>query len=664
MVNERVFKIAETGQIPANDPVSNIMSQVEIKQDGEPGLWGSFKKWAGSKGGRMTLGGLGTALGVGLSGGDFRDALGYGVIGAGNTAKTMYRNEQDAKHWVDREAQRNLYWQNYEAGRRLQRELQNERIEAQKEQTAAQYQNALNQLAAQYQYNQMGLDAAEARAEKRQNKLLDDLGVEPTLRPHLTALMNGINLGGAMENYYRNILLDPNSTPEARAAAEQYFEASKSFDAMMRPPLNLKDAAGIAKDAGLTLDVGATNNGQIVFAEKPKNLPDDAQMINYYISKGYSPDEARQYVGALSPAEKTKEALNLSRGQALIDRGTHAANAGVDFNYGQRAANAQTGRDMYMADYKAQIAEEKASNDIMRSAMLEVFKNGLSDTEQKKIQAYARFNNISEDEATARVMDAVMQKQIAEAEKAQKEAAVAGMTQQMQNAEYLNANPNLSEEARGVFKTQGTTVNVGQNQDAFNTQMGKNMATDYQNIQDAGRNAQRQLITMKAMYKAFDNPAVYQGTGGALVNGFKKFLSSIGVPVEGMDDAAIINSGKTQLMGTLRKDIMPGALSAQELQFLVDIVPELGKLPEQNKAIANLFMKAYQRQEEAAAFANRYYLNHKTWDAQGQQELAQYFASKPAFTEEEKAAAMGQKNNSAAKNIAVKKSKLRLVGVR
>lgn len=658
MVNERVFKIAETGQIPANDPVSNIMSQVEIKQDGEPGLWGSFKKWAGSKGGRMTLGGLGTALGVGLSGGDFRDALGYGVIGAGNTAKTMYRNEQDAKHWADREAQRDLYWRNYEAGRQLQRELQNERIEAQKEQTAAQYQNALNQLAAQYQYNQMGLDAADARAEKRLKAALSLL--PENMRNQVWLKANGIDYT-PMDGWHYDIM---NGTPEEQQAA---VEKMKNYNQLMQglePPLSLGDYAGIADKAGLTLDAAALNKGQAIFAEKPKNLPDDAQMINYYISKGYSPDEARQYVGALSPAEKTKEALNLSRGQALIDRGTHAANAGVDFNFGQRAANAQTGRDMYMADYKAQIAEEKANNDIMRSAILELFKNGISDKEQKQIQAYARFNNISEDEATARVMDAVIQKQIAEAEKAQKEAAVAGMTQQMQNAEYLNANPNLSEEARGVFKTQGTTVNVGQNQDAFNTQMGKNMATDYQNIQDAGRNAQRQLITMKAMYKAFDNPAVYQGTGGALVNGFKKFLSSIGVPVEGMDDAAIINSGKTQLMGTLRKDIMPGALSAQELQFLVDIVPELGKLPEQNKAIANLFMKAYQRQEEAAAFANRYYLNHKTWDAQGQQELAQYFASKPAFTEEEKAAAMGQKNNSAAKNIAVKKSKLRLVGVR
>ena len=647
MVNERVFKIAETGQIPANDPVSNIMSQVEIKQDGEPGLWGSFKKWAGSKGGRMTLGGLGTALGVGLSGGDFRDALGYGVIGAGNTAKTMYRNEQDAKHWADREAQRDLYWRNYEAGRQLQRELQNERIEAQKEQTAAQYQNALNQLAAQYQYNQMGLDAAEARAEKRQNKLFESLGVPPEMRPYMAASALNFDLGGAMDNYNRNILLDPNSSPEARAAAQQYFEAQRQFDAMMRPPLTLAESAGIAKDAGLTLDSGALNEGRAVFADKPTS--GDLGLLNAMVNKyGITPREALARLDKMSPEERTAEALRFEQGKSNIADNSYYNRGNFDFGNEQRAADAAVTRE-----------ETKANNDIIRSAMLEVFKNRLPDKEQEKIRAYARFNNISEDEATALVMDAVIRKQTAE-------AAAAGKTPQILNAEYLNTNPNLSEEARGVFKNQGTSVNInnGQNQDAFNTQMGKNMATDYQNIQDAGRNAQRQLITMKAMYKAFDNPAVYQGTGGALVNGFKKFLSSIGVPVEGMDDAAIINSGKTQLMGTLRKDIMPGALSAQELQFLVDIVPELGKLPEQNKAIANLFMKAYQRQEEAAAFANRYYLNHKTWDAQGQQELAQYFASKPAFTEEEKAAAMGQKNNSAAKNIAVKKSKLRLVGVR
>lgn len=631
MVNERVLKIAETGQIPANDPVSNIMSQVEIKQDDEPGLWGSFKKWAGSKGGRMTLGGLGTALGVGLSGGDFRDALGYGVIGAGNTAKTLYRNEQDAKHWADRAAQRNLYWQNYEADRKLRQMLQDERIKAQKDLATENYRQSMDALAQQYTLNQMALDAAETRAESRQNKLLDDLGVAPALRPHLTALMNGINLGGAMENYNRNILLDPNSSPEARAAAQQYFEAQKQFDAMMRPPLTLAESAGIAKDAGLTLDSGALNEGRAVFADKPTS--GDLGLLNAMVNKyGITPREALARLDKMSPEERTAEALRQEQGKSDIADNSYYNRGNFDFGNEQRAADAAATRE-----------ETKANNDIIRSAMLEVFKNRLPDTEQKKIKAYARFNNISEDEATALVMDAVIRKQTAE-------AAAAGKTPQILNAEYLNTNPNLSEEARGVFKNQGTSVNInnGQNQDAFNTQLGKNMAADYQAIQDAGRNAQNQLITMNAMYKAFDNPAVYQGTGGGIVNTFKTFLSSLGQDIKGLDDAAIINSGKSQLMGSLRKDLMPGALSSQELQFLINIVPELGKTREQNKAIANLFIKVYQRQAEAAAFANQYLLNHKTWDAQGQNELAQYFAQRPAFTEEDKAAAMGQKNSNVA----------------
>lgn len=364
MVNERVLKIAETGQIPANDPVSNIMSQVEIKQDDEPGLWGSFKKWAGSKGGRMTLGGLGTALSVGLSGGDFRDALGYGVIGAGNTAKTLYRNEQDAKHWADRAAQRNLYWQNYEADRKLRQMLQDERIKAQKDLATENYRQSMDALAQQYTLNQMALDAAETRAESRQNKLLDDLGVAPALRPHLTALMNGINLGGAMENYNRNILLDPNSSPEARAAAQQYFEAQKQFDAMMRPPLTLAESAGIAKDAGLTLDSGALNEGRAVFADKPTALPDDVRRFEYWTSRGYKPDEARQLAKITLPSEETDEELRFEQGKSNIADNSYYNRGNFDFGNEQRAADAQLGRDKEMANemYGGNYFQNKPAN--------------------------------------------------------------------------------------------------------------------------------------------------------------------------------------------------------------------------------------------------------------------------------------------------------------
>lgn len=517
MVNERVLKIAETGQIPANDPVSNIMSQVEIKQDDEPGLWGSFKKWAGSKGGRMTLGGLGTALGVGLSGGDFRDALGYGVIGAGNTAKTLYRNEQDAKHWADRAAQRNLYWQNYEADRKLRQTLQDERIKAQKDLATEKYRQSMDALAQQYTYNQMALDAAETRAESRQNKLLDDLGVAPALRPHLTALMNGINLGGAMENYNRNILLDPNSSPEARAAAQQYFEAQKQFDAMMRPPLKFTD------------------------------LPDDVQKFEYWTSRGYTPDEARQLAKITLPSEETDEELRFEQGKSNIADNSYYNRGNFDYNNNQRAADAAAVRE-----------ETKANNDIIRSAMLEVFKKSLPDAEQKKIRAYARVNNISEDEATAQIMDAVIRKQTAEAN-------AAGKTPQILNAEYLNTNPNLSEEARGVFKKQGTVINLN---DKAEEVLVKERAKARAEREKGAENAALMRPAVEAAINRAEKTAL-NGSGIGPVGGF---LAGLGInPAKGAGaNYADIESANAQMNALLRQKLQATGLTGSELNSAIE----------------------------------------------------------------------------------------------
>lgn len=82
-------------------------------------------------------------------------------------------------------------------------------------------------------------------------------------------------------------------------------------------------------------------------------------------------------------------------------------------------------------------------------------------------------------------------------------------------------------------------------------------------------------------------------------------------------------------------------MSDRDIQFLVNIVPDLGKTREQNIAILNLFTKAYQRQVEAAAFVNDYVMKNRQWDVAGQQAL-QEFTNRPIFTEEEKAAAIGQ----------------------
>lgn len=591
MVNERVLKIAETGQIPANDPVSNIMSQVEIKQDDEPGLWGSFKKWAGSKGGRMTLGGLGTALGVGLSGGDFRDALGYGVIGAGNTAKTLYRNEQDAKHWADRAAQRNLYWQNYEADRKLRQMLQDERIKAQKDLAAENYRQSMDALAQQYTLNQMALDAAETRAESRQNKLLDDLGVAPALRPYLTASMSGIDLGGAMENYNRNILLDPNSSPEARAAAQQYFEAQKQFDAMMRPPLNFKDFAAGIKDLASS---NATPNSLNKISEASgfdiefKDKLDDAiGRYNTLKAQGWSEENAREASGLRTIGDE----LRLKKGEALINRETHATNAGVDYGYEQAGADAQLGRDKEMADYNARIAEEKANQDFLRTMnqieveqeykrQFEFFIRTLPPGAIQEIQWKAEIMGMT----PAEYLRPEMEKRTAEALKAQREATAVGK-------------PTFGDLQTGV--SNGTVSadranemyggNYFQNKPAnssFNTEQQKQLAKDT----DEYRNMVSKLPELKKTVEKLGKlakKATYTYFGRGLDWASQQLL---GDTTEGAiareEYMAIVNN---QILPLLR-DTFGAQFTEREGEQLRQTLGNVNATPEQKIAILNSFI--------------------------------------------------------------------------
>ena len=97
----RMYRIAETGDVNDPTPVDNVLRMVEAaerqKQQNRPqSAWGRFKNFAGSNAGRTLWGGLGAGLGVALTGGNLQDALGYGVIGAGNTVGILNQNRQYA----------------------------------------------------------------------------------------------------------------------------------------------------------------------------------------------------------------------------------------------------------------------------------------------------------------------------------------------------------------------------------------------------------------------------------------------------------------------------------------------------------------------------------------------------------------------------------------
>ena len=107
----RMYRIAETGDVNDPTPVDNVLRMAEERQRQQQqarpqSAWGRFENFAGSNAGRTLWGGLGAGLGVALTGGNLQDALGYGVIGAGNTVGTLNQNRQYANRLALKQQER------------------------------------------------------------------------------------------------------------------------------------------------------------------------------------------------------------------------------------------------------------------------------------------------------------------------------------------------------------------------------------------------------------------------------------------------------------------------------------------------------------------------------------------------------------------------------
>ena len=153
----RMYRIAETGDVNDPTPVDNVLRMVEERQRQQQqarpqSAWGRFKNFAGSNAGRTLWGGLGAGLGVALTGGNLQDALGYGVIGAGNTVGTLNQNRQYANRLALKQQERADALAKEQRDRDFKTDMLNRQIEAQKEAANAAFERTLQQLAINNQY--------------------------------------------------------------------------------------------------------------------------------------------------------------------------------------------------------------------------------------------------------------------------------------------------------------------------------------------------------------------------------------------------------------------------------------------------------------------------------------------------------------------------------
>lgn len=372
--------------------VANIMSQVNL-QDKEPtSMWGKFKNFAGSDGGRMLLGGLGTALAVGLSGGDTKKALAYGLQGAGNVANNIYQREERAKKRYDDAMQTALQWQNQEANRELQKTLQANRIKAQQDLAQTNYNNSLDLLTQKATIEEQ----ADKRKREAEDAYYNDLYVKAGLTPEQITYANlqrkGIDPNNMTSQMAYYTLYNPNATPEQKELAREQLiniaNVNKEIKDITKPSLTLGDVVGYAKDLNISATPESLNTAiasgdfnDLVFEQKQKGLTGDAALIKFLMDNGKSFEESLAIVGRLTPEQKNQMELNLAQGKSDIKVGEHqqisnidtnayGTKAGIDFGYQQQGADAELGRDKELKGYEFDLGEKKADNALTREKVM------------------------------------------------------------------------------------------------------------------------------------------------------------------------------------------------------------------------------------------------------------------------------------------------------
>jgi hypothetical protein len=372
--------------------VANVMSQVNIPVQEPTSMWQKFKDFAGTKGGRMLLGGLGTAGVASLAGLGGDRALVAGIGATGETARNLYNQEQDRLAWEEKEANRQAMLDNQKANRELQKTLQADRIQAQKDLAQTNYNNSLDLLTQKA--------TIEEQSKKRQREAEDtyynDLYVKAGLTPEQITYANlqrkGINPSDMTSQMAYYTLYNPNATPEQRQLAKEQLiniaNVNKEIKDITKPNPTIKDVIGFGKDAGLSVTpeslntaIASGNYNDLVFEQKQKGLTGDAALIKFLMDNGKGFDEALGIVGRLTPEQKNQMELNLAQGKSDIKVGEHqqisdidtnayGTKAGIDFGYQQQGADAELGRDKELKGYEFDLGEKKADNALTREQVM------------------------------------------------------------------------------------------------------------------------------------------------------------------------------------------------------------------------------------------------------------------------------------------------------
>lgn len=577
---DRINRIAMTGDIEDPKPLSpveNIMQHYPKTQETpqeEGGFWNGLKNFAGSKGGRMLIGGLGTAAAVGLTGGGLQNALGYGVIGAGKTAENIYNQEQDQKAWEEKEADRLFRQQESEANRQHDWDIAKANINAQKDARQDAYKHAETMLGLNKK-NAVETEIAKLKAVNDYKK--EQILANPTLSDEQKQFAIS-QLDGEFDNdaYYNHLYYT--GTPEQKAEAETYLARKTQYKDLTNPLWRIEQGSQIGKNLGLTADTDELNQGNLVFANKPQKLSDAQFAYQEALKRGEDPLTAARTSGLdqfYNNEFELKKAIEVEtkKHQNEMKKQKDAQEHGVYM------AGVNQGNDLEKLGYQHNLEQQGKEEDLRRAKDLERFKNSLPEGDMKEYQQISAETGIPLDELYMEALEekriatknalAEVQKRIAERKRAEAQAGL--YSAQAQNVKNPNI-PSFSELQTGVNNGTITaeTGNQLYGQDVFQqplSQEGKELAKQQAKNQAAQEKASQQVKDMmprvlEAIKRA--EVSLDEGTGLGQVGGWGWTTDTGGI------NRANIQNAQAQINTLMRGILSSMGVGATEMNSAVE----------------------------------------------------------------------------------------------
>lgn len=155
------------------------------------------------------------------------------------------------------------------------------------------------------------------------------------------------------------------------------------------------------------------------------------------------------------------------------------------------------------------------------------------------------------------------------------------------------------------FGAARTNIDMKQ-ETAYDKTMGEELAKEFVTAQRTAGTAQRDIATLNTMRQALDDPNLYTGTGGNIVQSIKKGAETLfGVPVKGTSSGEIMQSIGAEL-ALSNKDKLPGPMSNADREFLMQLPAGITKSPEGNRLLIGLALADKQWQIDRALAARSY----------------------------------------------------------